>query len=72
VTSPRQEWRRWFRSQGTYKLEPVAGGRTRRTVLGELEVNVKILGLVAARMAVSEVRKTYEAEADTLRTLATL
>jgi hypothetical protein len=70
--TPRDEWARYVRSEGTYELEPVAGGRTRRTVRGDIEVRLRVLGLLVERMAVAEVKKTYDAEADTLRQLATL
>jgi hypothetical protein len=72
TVEPKEEWRRWFRGEGTYRLAPVANGRTRRTVVGELEIRVAVIGRVAERMALAEVRKTYDAEADTLRALATL
>jgi hypothetical protein len=70
--APKEEWRRWFRGEGTYRLEAVADGRTRRTVVGDLEIKVRVVGKLAERMALAEVRKTYDAEADTLRALATL
>ncbi len=70
--SPKEQWSRYFRSAGTYRLEPVADGRTRRTVVGEIEIKVALLGSLAERMALAEVKKTYDAEADTLRELATL
>lgn len=69
---PKDDFARWFRGEGTYQLEPVADGRTRRTVVGDLEIKVAVLGRLAERMALAEVRKTYDAEADTLRALATL
>jgi hypothetical protein len=72
VAPPKDDWQRYFRSEGTYRLESVADGRTRRTVVGDLEIKVALLGKLAERMAVAEVRKTYDAEADTLRALATL
>ena len=70
--SPKEEWSRYFQSSGTYRLEPLADGRTRRVVQGDLEIRVGLLRPLAERMALSEVRKTYDAEADTLRELATL
>jgi hypothetical protein len=74
TVSPREEWARYVRSEGTYQLEPVTGGGTRRTVRGEIEVRLALLGLgrLVERMAVAEVKKTYDAEAETLRQLATL
>lgn len=64
--------RRYFRSEGTYRLEPLPGGRTRRCVEGSLEVRVPVLGPLVERMAMAEVRRTYDAEADTLRELSVL
>jgi hypothetical protein len=68
---PKEQYRRYFRSEGTYRLEPCGPGRTRRTVVGELEIQIALMRGVAERMALSEVKKTYDAEADTLRELAT-
>lgn len=67
---PKEQYRRYFRSDGTYTLETCGEGRTRRTVVGELEIHVRVVGGLAERMALSEVRKTYDAEAATLRELA--
>jgi len=68
----KDEWRRYFQSQGTYTLQAAPGGRTRRVVRGELEIKLPVIGRVVERMALVEVQKTYDAEADTLRRLATL
>jgi hypothetical protein len=70
--APKEEWRRYFRSEGTYRLEAVKDGRTRRTVAGDLEIRIGVIRALVERMALSEVRKTYDAEAETLRRLATL
>jgi hypothetical protein len=70
--APKEEWRRYVRSEGTYRLEPVQDGRTRRTVVGDIEIRLGVIGSLVERMAIAEVRKTYDAEADTLRRLATL
>jgi hypothetical protein len=71
---PREQYRRYFRAKGTYLFEPVEGGRTRRTVAGELEILIPVpmLGGIVERLALTEVRKTYDAEAETLQKLATL
>ena len=66
------EWRKYFRASGTYELVPFADGRTRRVVKGDLALNVPVVRQVAERMILNEVRKTFEAEAATLRDLATL
>lgn len=68
----KDEWRRYFRSQGTYRLERASDGSTRRVVVGDLEIRLALLGPVVERMALAEVRKTYDAEAKTLRELSTL
>ena len=47
-------------------------GRTKRVVIGDLELKVPVVQKVAERMIVNEVKKTFEAEAETLRDLATL
>jgi hypothetical protein len=68
---PKEQYRRFFRSQGTYTLTTLPGGRTRRTIVGELEVKVPVLGALIERAALAEVRRTYDAEAHTLKQLAT-
>lgn len=71
---PREQYRRYFRASGTYRLEAIPEGRTRRVVAGDLEILVPVpmIGGLVERIALTEVRKTYDAEADTLRKLATL
>jgi hypothetical protein len=66
------EWRKMFTARGTYTLEELASGRTRRTVSGSLELRVPLVRQVAEKLIVGEVRKTFDAEAETLRELATL
>jgi hypothetical protein len=68
----KEQYSRYFRSAGTYRLSSLPGGRTRRTVTGEFEVNVPILRGMLERLALAEVRRTYDAEADTLKQLTTL
>ena len=70
--APKEQWRRYFRSEGIYKLERLPGGRTRRRVEGDIEIRLPVLGAIVERMALAEVRRTYDAEADTLRDLAAL
>lgn len=69
---PKEQYSRYFQSEGVYKLTMLPDGRTRRTVIGELSVNVPLLGSVIERAALAEVRRTYDAEADTLKQLTTL
>ncbi len=67
------EWRRFFDASGTYELISLGGGRSRRTIRGELELRVAPpFRNVGERMILGEVRKTFDAEAATLRDLATI
>lgn len=70
--APREQYRRYMRSSGTYQLERAPDGRTKRRVVGEFEVKAGVLSRVIERMALNEVRKTYDAEAATLRILSTV
>ena len=66
------EWRKMFSAKGTYSLAQLGSGRTRRTVSGSIELRVPLVRQVAEKLIVGEVRKTFDAEAETLRELATL
>jgi hypothetical protein len=66
------EWRKLFTAKGTYVLGQLDSGRTRRTVVGTLELRVPLVRQVAEKLILGEVRKTFDAEAETLRELATL
>lgn len=66
------EWRKYFHAEGTYKLRPLERGRTRRLVEGELTLHVPVVQKVAERAILGEVRKMFDAEAETLREMATL
>ena len=66
------EWRKYFESKGTYEIEPLGGGRSRRTVRGEVHLRVRVVRQVAERLIVNEVKKAFDAEAATLRDMATL
>ncbi len=70
--SPMPEYAKWFGASGSWRLDGLDEGRTRRTVEGELEVRVKLVAGVLERIALAEVKKTYDAEAAALRALATL
>jgi hypothetical protein len=72
VPNVKPEWRRFFSSTGSYEIEPLGDGRSRRVVRGDLELRVRVVRQVAERLIVSEVRKAFEAEAATLRDMATL
>jgi hypothetical protein len=67
------EWQKYFDAKGTYELHALPDGRTRRTVKGAVELRVKsLVKHVGERMIVGEVKRTFDAEAATLRDLATL
>ena len=72
VPNIKPQWRQYFSASGTYPIEPLGDGRSRRTVRGELELRVRVVRQVAERLIVGEVRKAFEAEAATLREMATL
>jgi hypothetical protein len=72
VPNIKPQWRQYFSASGTYTIEPLGDGRSRRTVRGELELRVRVVRQVAERLIVGEVRKAFEAEAATLREMATL
>jgi hypothetical protein len=65
-------WRKHFSASGRYRLEPLPDGCTRRVVNGELTIHLKLIGAMVERIAMSEVRRTYDAEADALRALSSL
>lgn len=75
VIDPRvkDEWKKYFASSGTYSLVAKKGGTTRRIVEGTLELKVpRGLRELGEKLIVNEVKKTFEAEAETLRQLADL
>ena len=65
-------WRKYFTAQGNYTLAQLASGRTKRTVAGSIELRVPFVRGVAEKMIVNEVKSTFDAEAETLKELATL
>jgi hypothetical protein len=66
------EWRKYFVSSGTYSLTSLDSGRTRRQVNGSVELRVPLVRQVAEKLIVAEVRRIFDAEAETLRDLADL
>ncbi len=66
------EWRKYFSAAGTYALEELGDGRSRRVIKGDLELRVRVVRAMAERLVFSEVKKAFEAEAATLRDMATL
>jgi hypothetical protein len=72
VPRVKPEWRKFFAAMGTYLLTTLDSGRTKRTINGTVELRVPVLSQVAEKLIVAEIRKTFDAEAETLRDLATL
>lgn len=60
VLDPR--FARYFEASGTYRLDPLAAGRARRAVAGELAVRAPLMGSLIARAALADIEKTYAAE----------
>ncbi len=72
VPNVKPEWRKYLSATGTYAIDDLGDGRSRRTVRGDLELRVRVVRQVAERLIVNEVKKAFEAEAATLRDMATL
>ena len=66
------EWQKYFSATGKYELIPLDSGRTKRVLSGEVDLKVKLVKAVAEKLIVSELKKTFDAEAETLRELAQL
>jgi Protein of unknown function (DUF2505) len=65
-------WRKHFAMRGCYRLEPLPDGRCRRSVEGDLRIEIKMVGKVVERLAVAELRKAFDAEAAAVDNLASL
>lgn len=68
----REDWQRHLSAKGTYTLIALDAGRSKRVVTGDVDLTVPVVRQVAERMIVAEVRKNFDAEAETLREMATL
>ena len=66
------EWKKFFQAEGKYKLSTNGQGKTKRTVDGELFLRVPIVQKLGERAILGEVRRMFDAEAETLREMATL
>jgi Protein of unknown function (DUF2505) len=64
-------WQKYLHAEGTYSLLPEGDGSV-RIIEGVLDLLVPIMRGVAERLILKEVKKTFNAEAATLRDLATL
>ncbi len=72
VPAVKPEWQKYFSATGSYEIAALGDGRSRRRVLGELDLRVRVVRQMAERLIVGEVKKAFEAEAATLRDIATL
>ena len=68
----KREWQKYFAASGSYSITPLGNGRAKRVVEGTIELRVPVVQKMAERMIVNEVKKTFEAEAATLKDMATL
>lgn len=66
---PDAPWRRRFRAHGQTQLTALSDARTRRTIRGDLGIELRWIGGVVERLAVAELRKAYAAEAQILEVL---
>jgi hypothetical protein len=72
VPNVKPEWQKYLAASGKYAVEALGGGRSRRLVTGDIELRVRVVRQMAERLLVGEVKKAFEAEAATLREMATL
>jgi hypothetical protein len=72
VPNVKPGWRKYFSAAGTYTIEPLGDGRSRRVVEGDIDLRVRVVRQVAERLILGEVKKAFESEAATLRDMATL
>ncbi len=72
VPNVKPEWKKYFQASGKYSLVPNGGGRTKRTVEGDITLRVPVVQKMAERAILAEVRRMFDAEAETLREMATL
>lgn len=65
-------WRKRVKSGGRYQLDPLSDGRCRRTVVGHMDIGLRMIGPMVERLAIAELRKAYAAEAEALLSLCSL
>jgi hypothetical protein len=66
------EWQKYFSATGKCELFALDSGRTKRVLSGDVNLKVKLVKAVAEKLIVAELKKTFDAEAETLRELAQL
>jgi Protein of unknown function (DUF2505) len=62
-----ERWRDRFTSHGSYALREVAPGRTERRVEGEVIIKVMLIGGMAEKYVIGQVKKNFDDEAEGLR-----
>lgn len=72
IPDMRPEWQKYFHAKGTYALVQLGEAKTQRIVEGDVELRVPVVSRAFERLLLAQVRKAFEAEAETLRDMATL
>ena len=72
VPKIKPDWQKYFRASGSYTLKSDGEGKTTRIVEGDIDLLIPVVGPVAEKLILGEVKKIYDAEAAALRSLATL
>lgn len=62
-----EAWRDRFESTGSYELTPAGPGRTHRRIEGVIRVRAPLVGGVAERFLVGEIRRNFDQEAAALK-----
>jgi Protein of unknown function (DUF2505) len=70
VTNVKPEWRDHIASSGTYTVEALEGGRSRRTVEGDVDIRVPLVSWMVEKLVLAAVNKTLAAEAAMLREMS--
>ena len=65
-------WRKRIQAGGRYQLDAIGDGRTRRAVVGHMDIGLRMIGPMVERLAIGELRKAYAAEAEALLSLCSL
>lgn len=63
-------WKHYADVRGTYRFEPRSLGRTARVLEGTLEIRVALVGAVAERFAVQQLKRQFDGEARLLEARA--
>ncbi|MFO0678977.1 MAG: DUF2505 family protein [Polyangiaceae bacterium] len=66
------EWQKYFKASGSYALRADGESRTTRVIEGDIDLLIPVVGVVAEKLILGEVKKIYDAEAAAMKSLATL